>query len=145
MLDNPFPVTSLCKLNHISVCIIQVSTKITCKLLILSSESHAFFWSDPRCFGLLGKFQHNTIVFPDYLSVSCDHVQMQFLDLNLFIINASVYQLSVLHPVRHYYMENKRNSILIFFLSFGTDFVQTTGLTIWYTLYQWSRISRGIV
>ena len=59
MLDNPFPVTSLCKLNNISVCVIQVSTKITCKHRILFSESHAFFWSDPRYFGLLGKFQHN--------------------------------------------------------------------------------------
>ena len=34
MLDNPFPVLSLCKLNHISICFIQISTKITYKQLI---------------------------------------------------------------------------------------------------------------
>ena len=60
MLDNPFPVPSLWKLNHIGVCFIQISTKIACKQLIPSRrESHVFFWSDPWCFGLLGKFQHN--------------------------------------------------------------------------------------
>ena len=59
MLDNPFPVPSLCKLNHISVCFIQISTKITCKQLIPFRESHVFFWSGPQCFGPLGKFQHN--------------------------------------------------------------------------------------
>ena len=52
MLDNPFPVPSLCKLNHSSVCLIQISTRITCR------ESH-FFWSDLWCVGPLGKFQHN--------------------------------------------------------------------------------------
>ena len=79
MLNNPFPVLSLCKLNHVSVCFIQSSTKITYKQLI-PSEKARFFWSDPRprCFGPLGKFQHiieifiKTAVFPDYLSVSCD-------------------------------------------------------------------------
>ena len=60
VLDNPFPVQSLCKLNHISICFIQISTKITCKQLISFRENHVFFWSDPWCFGLHGKFQHNT-------------------------------------------------------------------------------------
>ena len=55
MLDNPFLVPSLCKLNHISVCFIQISTKSAYSLL----ESNVFFWSHPRCFGPLGKFQHN--------------------------------------------------------------------------------------
>ena len=55
MLDNPFLVPSLCKLNHISICIIQISTKSAYFLL----ESNVFFWGHPRCFGPLGKFQHN--------------------------------------------------------------------------------------
>ena len=56
MLDNEFPVLSLCKLNHISVCFIQISTKIACKQ---PKGKPCCFWSDPRCFGPLGKFQHN--------------------------------------------------------------------------------------
>ena len=51
VLGNSFPVPSLCKLNHISVCFIHIGTKITCKLLIPFRESHVFF-------GSLGKFQH---------------------------------------------------------------------------------------
>ena len=79
MLDNPFLVPSLCKLNHISVCFTQISTKSAYSLC----ES-CFFWNHPRCFGPLGKFQHNIKsstfllrrpVFPDCLSVSCDYVQ----------------------------------------------------------------------
>ena len=78
MLDNPFLVNSycksLCKLNHISVYFIQISTKSPAKSLFPSGKA-IFFWSHPRCFGPLGKFQHNikisikTIisVFPDYL------------------------------------------------------------------------------
>ena len=58
MLENPFPVPSLCKLYHISVCFIQISTKITCKQVIPLRESH-IFWRTPQSFGLLGKFQHN--------------------------------------------------------------------------------------
>ena len=42
MLDNPFPVPSFCKLNHISVCFIKISTKITCKQLSPFRESHVF-------------------------------------------------------------------------------------------------------
>ena len=77
-LDNPFPVPSLCKLNHVSVCFIQISTKITCKQLIPFRESHVFFWSDPRCLGPLGKFQHNIEIsiktaHVSRLSVSCDY------------------------------------------------------------------------
>ena len=43
MLCNSFPVPSHCKLNHISICFIQISTKITCKQLIPFMERHAFF------------------------------------------------------------------------------------------------------
>ena len=79
MLDNPFPVPSICKLNHITVCFIQISAKITCKQLIPFRESNVFL-SHPRCFGPLGQFQHDKkfllrrLVFPDYPSVSCDYV-----------------------------------------------------------------------
>ena len=55
MLDNPFLVPSLCKLNHISLCFIQISTKSAYSL----QGKQCFFWSHPRCFGPLDKFQHN--------------------------------------------------------------------------------------
>ena len=58
MLDNPYPVPPICKLNHSSVRFIQISRKITWKQLISFKES-CLFWSDPRCFGPLNKFQHN--------------------------------------------------------------------------------------
>ena len=48
MLHNPFLVPSLGKSNHISLCFIQISTKSPAKLIFPF-----------RCFGLLGKFQHN--------------------------------------------------------------------------------------
>ena len=51
VLDNPFPVPSLCQLNHISVCFIQISTKVTCKPLIPFRESHAFFEVIPSVLG----------------------------------------------------------------------------------------------
>ena len=43
MLDNPFLVPSRCKLNHISLCFIQISTKSPAKLLIPFRESTVFF------------------------------------------------------------------------------------------------------
>ena len=58
ILDNPFLVPSLCKLNHISLCFIQISTKSLAKLLIPFRES-TFFSGHPHCFGPLHKFQHN--------------------------------------------------------------------------------------
>ena len=42
MLYNSIPAPSLCKLNHISVCFIQIITKITCKQVIHFRESHDF-------------------------------------------------------------------------------------------------------
>ena len=51
MLDNPFPVPYLCKLNHINLSFIHISTNITCKQLILFRESHVFFELIP---GVLG-------------------------------------------------------------------------------------------
>ena len=79
MLDN------LCKLNHISVCFIQISTKITCKQLIPFRENHVllgFFGSDPRCFGLLDKFQHNIEISIKTTRVNMISVRFLWLWLN---------------------------------------------------------------
>ena len=55
MLDNPFLVPSLCQLNHMSLCFIQISTKFAYSL----QGKQCFFWSHPWCFSPLGQFQHN--------------------------------------------------------------------------------------
>ena len=75
MLENPFLVPSLCKLNHISLCFIQISTKSAYSL----QGKQCFFWSHPRCFGPLGKFQHKIKISiktarVSRLSVFCDYV-----------------------------------------------------------------------
>ena len=58
MLDNLFPVLSLCKSNEIVFVSSRQAQKSPTNNSFLS-EKAMFFWSDPRCFGLLGKFQHN--------------------------------------------------------------------------------------
>ena len=58
MLDNLFLVPSFCKLNHISVCFIQISTKPPANSLFPLGKA-MFFWSLPRCLVPLVKFQHN--------------------------------------------------------------------------------------
>ena len=58
MLDNPFLVPSLCKLNHISVCFIQLARNHLKAAYSLQGKQ-CFFWSHPQCFGPLAKFQHN--------------------------------------------------------------------------------------
>ena len=58
MLGNPFLVPSLCKLNYIILCFIQISTKSPANFLFPSGKAMVF-WSHPRCFGALSKFQHN--------------------------------------------------------------------------------------
>ena len=78
MLENPFLVPSLCKLNHTSLCFIPISTKSPAKLLIPFREGTVFYWSHPRCSGPLGKFQHNIKISirmarVSRLSVSCDY------------------------------------------------------------------------
>ena len=82
MLNKPFLLPSLCKLNHISLCFIQINTKSPAKPLISSGKA-MFFWSHPRCFGPLGKFQHNIkisikTVCVSRLSVSCDYGKWQY-------------------------------------------------------------------
>ena len=72
VLDNPFPVPSLCKLNHISVCFIQISMKVTCKELILFRENHVFFevirgvLGHSVNFNITWRFLLRRPVFPDY-------------------------------------------------------------------------------
>ena len=69
MLDNPFLVPSLCKLNHISLCFIQISTKSSAKLLIPFSESTVFFEVIPGVLGCwvnFNRFLLRRLVFPDY-------------------------------------------------------------------------------
>ena len=80
-LENPFPVPSLCKLNHISVCFIQISTKNTCKQPTPFRKSHVFFLSDPRCFGPLGKFQHNIEISIKTARVSRLSVSVDYEDI----------------------------------------------------------------
>ena len=77
MLENLFLVPSLCKLNHISLYFIQISTKSPAKLLTSFGES-SFFLSHPQCFRPLGKFQHNMKIsiktaHVSRLFVSCDY------------------------------------------------------------------------
>ena len=79
ILDNPFLVPSLCKLNHISLCFIQISTKSLAKLLIPLGKR--VFLRSSHCFGPLCKFQHNIKIsikttHISRLSVSCDYVIM---------------------------------------------------------------------
>ena len=61
MLDNPFLVSSLCKLIHVSLCFIQISTKSAYSL----QGKQCFSWSHPRCFEPLDKFQHNKDFYYD--------------------------------------------------------------------------------
>ena len=76
MLDNSILVRSLCKLNHISLCFIQISTKSPAKLLIPSGKA-LFFLSHPRCLGRSVNFNITKISIKtarvSRLSVSCDY------------------------------------------------------------------------
>ena len=47
MLENPFLVPSLCKLNHISLCFIQISTKSPANSLFPSGKAMFFLKSSP--------------------------------------------------------------------------------------------------
>ena len=71
MLVHPFLVASLCKLNHISLCFIQISTKSPASCLFPSWKAIYFLKLSP-VFWPLGKFQNNKFllrrpVFSDYL------------------------------------------------------------------------------
>ena len=57
----------------------RLAQKSPANSLFSFRESYVFFLSDPRCFGPLGKFQHNIEISiktarVSRLSVSCDYV-----------------------------------------------------------------------
>ena len=86
MLENPFVFPSLCKLNHISVSFIEISTKSPANSLFASWKA-MFFRSHTPCFGPLGKFQHNIKISiktarVSRLSVSYDYLLLK-VDLHL--------------------------------------------------------------
>ena len=72
MLGNPFLVPSLCKLNHISVCFIQISTKSLANSLFPSGKAMVFFEVIPGVsgrsvnFNITYRFLLRRLVFPDY-------------------------------------------------------------------------------
>ena len=70
MLDNLYLVPSLCILNHISLCFIQISTKSPAKLLILFMESTSI-----------------KMARVSRLSVSCDYdlINSNFVNVHLHI------------------------------------------------------------
>ena len=78
MLHSLFLVPSLCGIEPYQPSLHSDQHKITCKTDYSLQGKHCFFWSYPRCFGLLGKFQHNIkisvkMAHISRLSVSCDY------------------------------------------------------------------------
>ena len=67
MLGNPFLVPSLCKLNHISLCFIQISTKSPANCLFPSGKAMYFFEVIP---GDLGR----SVTFNITISITTDRV-----------------------------------------------------------------------
>ena len=67
MLDNPFLVPSLRKLNHISICFIQISTKSPANSLFLSGKAIFFLKSSPVFWAAIKTARVSR------LSVSCDY------------------------------------------------------------------------
>ena len=72
MLDNPFLVPSLCKLNHISLCFIHINTKSPAICSFPSGKAIFFFEIIPGDLGRLvnfnitERFLLRRPVFPDY-------------------------------------------------------------------------------
>ena len=90
MLGNPFLVPSLSKLNHISLCFIQINTKSPANSPYSLQGKQCFFWGHLRCFGPHDKFQHNIKISiitarVSRLSVSCGYAPTQsFLKISCF-------------------------------------------------------------
>ena len=88
MLDNIFLVLSLCKLNHISVCFIQISTKSPANSLFPSGKEMLFLKSSPAFF----LFQYNVKISIkaarvcrlsfSFLWLCCDYGYIQFVIFN---------------------------------------------------------------
>ena len=68
-LDNPYPVPSLCKLNHISICFFQISTEITCKKLIPFREGNVFVEVIPGVFSHSANFNIKIFIKSIYISM----------------------------------------------------------------------------
>ena len=83
MLENAFLVPSLGKLNHISLCFTQISTKSPAKLLIPFREGTVFFEVIPGILGRSVNFNikiSNKTARVSRLSVSCDYADMQVVE-----------------------------------------------------------------
>ena len=72
MLGNPFLAPSLCKLNHTSLCFIQISTKSLANCLFPSGKAMVFlksslvFWDAQENFNITERFLLRPPMFPDY-------------------------------------------------------------------------------
>ena len=71
MLDNPFLFPSLCKLNHVSVCFIQISTKPLATVYSLQVKQYFFevipgVWGCLLNFNITYRFLLRWPVFLDY-------------------------------------------------------------------------------
>ena len=99
MLENPFLVPSICRLNHISLCFIQISTKSPANGLFPSGKAMFFF---EVILGVLGRSVNFNITKISIetarvsrLSVSCDHCVTKILNvkicvfLNLYSVHAA--------------------------------------------------------
>ena len=79
MLDNPFPVSFLCKLKNVRVYFLQNSKKITRKKVLKRREKAIFFEVIPGVLGcsinlkITQKFLFRRLVFTDYISICCDY------------------------------------------------------------------------
>ena len=82
MLDYPFLVPPLCKLNHISLCFIQISTKSPAELLTSFRESMVFFEVIPGVLDRSVNFNITKISIKmarvSRLSGSCDYALTEF-------------------------------------------------------------------
>ena len=104
MLENPFSVSSLFKSNHISVCLIQISTKIPCEQLVPFRESYVVFEAIP---GVLGRSVNFNITDTSIKSarvsrllVSCDYDEINLFDPFLLFIMKQIYLLIQLFDIK---------------------------------------------
>ena len=111
ILDNLFLVPSLCKLNHISLCFIQINTKSPATAYPFR-ESNVFL-KPSRCFGPLGKFQRNIKISIKTARVSrqplsCDYGYVKFLNI-LSYINVTKKRLYKKYKEQSFLGKNIRN------------------------------------
>ena len=80
MLKNPFPVPSLCKLKYISICFIQISTKITYKQVIPFRESNVFLKVIPGVLSRLVNFK-KVLLHTYFYNTSLNVLRPNFFDM----------------------------------------------------------------